>query len=162
VIVELPQKTSVEQQVTRSQAIDQYYAKIPFLSETVETHLKVAEVCQLQGLEQLAREHYQRVFDIDAENQTARKALNQRKVDGEWISLDNQMNRQGYVKNNRGIWVTRQQQLISERSMQFWKRQSDLNRTTYHSGIPQAGQIRISDFDARRGNRDGYINNGDS
>jgi len=156
VIVELPHKTTVDRLVTRSQAIDQYYAKAPFLPETVETHLKLAEVCVEQGLEHLGNLHYQRVLDIDPENQTARKALNHRKVNGEWTTADAEMARQGYIKNSRGIWTTRQNQMISERQMQFRQSQvqSEPGRIVQNPGIPPTGQIRITDFDARRGSHD--------
>jgi hypothetical protein len=154
VIVELPHKATVDRQVTRPLAVDQYYAKVPFLPETAETHLKLAEVCMSQGLEQLGNLHYQRVLDIDPENQIARRALNQRKVDGEWTTYDAGMTRQGYVKNHRGTWVTRQQQLISERPVQSWQSRSNPNQVVQNSSISQAGQIRITDFDARRGSRE--------
>jgi len=155
VTVELPHKTTIDRQLTRPQAIDQYYAKVPFLPETVETHLKSAEVCILQGLEEFGKRHYQRVLDIDPENQTARGALNQRKINEEWISLDDQMARQGYIKNPRGNWVTRQQQLISEQQMQLGQKlpQSNSDRIVQNPDVPQPVQIRITDFDARRGGR---------
>ena len=156
VIVEMPHKTTVDKQITRSQAIDQYYAKVPFLPESVEIHLKSAEVCKSQGLEELSHLHYERVLDIDPENQTARSALNQRKVDGEWTTLEAQMARQGYIKDKRGNWVTRQQQLISEQQLQLGQRppQSHPGGIVQNPDIRQPVQIRITDFDARRGGRD--------
>ena len=156
VIVELPHRTAVDRQVSRSQAMNQYYAKVPFLSETVETHLKSAEVCMLQGLEQFGNLHYQRVLDIDPENQTARKSLNQHKIDDEWTSLDDQKTRQGYIKDIRGNWVTRQQQLISEQQLQLGQSQAQGHPggIVQSSGVQQPAQIRITDFDARRGSRD--------
>jgi len=156
VTVELPHKATVDRQVTRSQAIDQYYAKVPFLPESVETHLKSAEVCQQQGLEELSNLHYQRVLEIDPENQTARRALNQRKVNDEWTTLDDQMNRQGYIKDKRGNWVTRQQMLISEQQLKLGQSppQGHLSGFTQNPDIRQPVQIRITDFEARRGGRD--------
>ena len=157
VIVELPHKTTVGRRVTRSLAIDQYYAKVPFLPESVEMHLKSAEVCKQQGLEELSNLHYQRVLDIDPENQTARQALNQRKINDEWTTLDDQMARQGYIKDRRGNWVTRQQQLISGQQLQLTQdhpTSSNPVGNVQNSVGPQPSQIRITDFDARRGSRD--------
>jgi len=155
VIVELQHKTTVGGQVTRSQAIGQYYAKAPFLPETVETHLKLAEVCMSKGLEQLGDLHYQRVLDIDQDNQTARRALNYSKVGGEWVTRDEEMTRQGYIKTNRGTWTTRQQQLISDQQSKVRQSLGQTNPVgiVQNSVDPQA-QIRITDFDARRGGRD--------
>ena len=156
VIVELPHTSTVDKQGVRSQAVDQYYAQVPFLPETKETHLKSAEVCMSLGLEQLGNLHYKRVLDIDPENQTARLALNQRKINDEWTTLDDQMTRKGYIKNNRGNWVTRQQQLISEQQLKLGQSQPQGNsiRIVQNSTVPQPSQIRITDFDARRGSRD--------
>jgi len=156
VIVELPHKTTVDRQGTRPQVVNQYYARVPFLPESVEMHLKSAEVCILQGLVELSKMHYQRVLDIDPENQTARKALNHGKLGGEWTTFEAGMIRQGYTQNSRGIWVTRQQQLISDQQLNLVPSQAQ----GHPGGIvqkpspPQAGQIRITDFDARRGSRD--------
>jgi len=156
VIVELPHKTTVDKQITRSQAIDQYYAKVPFLAESVETHLKSAEVCKQKGLEELGNLHYQRVLEMDPENQTARRALNYTKSDDEWTTFDDQMARQGYIKDKRDNWVTRQQMLISEQQLQLGQRQPQGNPRgiVQNPDVRQPVQIRITDFDARRGGRD--------
>ncbi|MCL2622374.1 MAG: hypothetical protein FWD31_01805 [Planctomycetaceae bacterium] len=119
VIVELPHKAGTSRQVMQPQAMQQYYAKVPFLPETVETHLKLAEVCMTQNLVSLGNLHYQRVLDIDPENLKARNALNYRKINGQWVTLEEEMLRQGYVKTSRGIWTTAQKLMIDERRVQL-------------------------------------------
>ena len=121
IIVELPHRTTVDRQVMQSQVLEQYYAKVPFLPESVETHLKLAEVCMAQRLENLGELHYQRVLEIAPENKTARSALGHRQVNDEWISRDDEMLQQGYVKTKSGTWVTPQKLLIDERQVQIGK-----------------------------------------
>ena len=128
VTVELPNKTTANRPMSQPQASDQYYAKVPFLPESVETHLKLAEVCMAQRLESLAQLHYQRVLDMDPENVTAHTALNHRKIDGEWISNDEIMLRQGYVKTNRG-WTTPQKLMIDERQVQIGRENRESSQT---------------------------------
>ncbi len=125
VVVELPSRETVNRVVMQPQATSQYYLKAPFLPESVETHLKLAEVCKANNLEQLGSLHYQRVLDIDPENVTARKALNYRKIDGEWTTREDEMFRLGYVKTSRGDWTTPQKLAIDTRQVQIGRERRD-------------------------------------
>ena len=129
VTVELPNKNAVERIVMQPQATPQYYVKVPFLAESAETHVKLAEICKAQKLEHLANLHYQRVLELDPENVAARQALNYRKIDGEWTTLENEMEKQGYVKDRHGKWTTPQKLMIDERRVQVGREYHDSNKT---------------------------------
>jgi hypothetical protein len=154
IVVELPNKTTVVRQVTQPLALEQYYAKVPFLPESADTHLKLAEVCMTQGLVDLGNLHYQRVLDFDSENIAARQALYHRKIDSEWLSRDELMLRQGYVKNSRGVWMTRQRLLIDEGKVQLGQEDRNSIPTVQNPNVSPINQNRVTDFDARRGSRD--------
>ena len=128
VTVELPHRTTVVRQAFPPSALEQYYAKVPFLPESAETHLKLAEVCMSQNLASLGNLHYQQVLDMDSENSAARQALQYAKIDGEWTTRDDVMLQQGYVKNSRGVWVTRQKKMIDERQVQAGQELRDSSR----------------------------------
>jgi hypothetical protein len=127
VIVDLSPEVIVDRRVTQK-VLEQYFAKVPFLPESVETHLRLAEACMSQRLENFGNLHYQRVLDFDPENKTARTALNHRKIDEEWISNDELMLRQGYVKNKQGNWTTPQKLLIDEHQVKFGQEHREATR----------------------------------
>lgn len=136
VTVELPHRTTVVRQAFPPPALEQYYAKAPFLPESVETHLKLAEVCMSQSLVPLGNLHYQRVLEIDPDNPAARQVLGYAKIDGEWKTRDDFMLQRGYVKNSRGQWVTRQRLMIDERQVQIRQEHpaSDADQTEQKTG----------------------------
>ena len=129
IFVELPHRSTVVRQAFPQPALEQYFAKAPFLPESAETHLRLAEVCMTQNLVQLGNLHYQRVLEIDPDNRPARQALNYRQIDGEWTTRDALLLQQGYVMNPRGQWVTRQKLMIDEEQVQIRQELPDSGHT---------------------------------
>jgi len=114
VTVEFSHNKAIRQTIANSEIQEQYFAKVPFLAESVETHLKAAEVCQAKNLNDLAKRHYQRILELDADQPKAREMLGYRKLGENWVTRDEEMLQQGYVQTKHGGWTTRQNQLILE------------------------------------------------
>lgn len=129
VTVELANKKTVDRVVLQPQATPQYYARVPFLPESAETHVKLAEVCMSQKLDHLGKMHYERALELEPDNLAARQALNHRKIDGQWTTLENEMEQRGYVKDKRGNWTTPQKLLIDERRVQVGREHHDSSKT---------------------------------
>ncbi|MDR1383597.1 MAG: hypothetical protein LBJ67_07105 [Planctomycetaceae bacterium] len=109
---------------------EQYYTKVPFMTESVETHLKMAEICQSQNLNDLANRHYLRILELDANQSKAREQLGYRKVGENWITREDEMLRQGYVQTKQGGWTTRQNLLIQEKQIPIGTSFEDAELTT--------------------------------
>lgn len=114
ITIELPHRDSVTRIPMQTEAVAQYFEQVPFFAESVENHLKLAAVCNNLKLHDLGKLHYERVLELDPDNETARQALNHRKIDGEWVSYEEEMLRRGYVKTSRGNWTTPQKLKIDE------------------------------------------------
>ena len=117
VVVELRPREAVQHVPMQNAAVSQYFDRVPFFPESVENHLKLAELCNSQKLSDFTKLHYERVLELDPDNSTARQALNHRKIGDEWVSYEDEMLRKGYVKTQRGNWTTPQQLLIDERQV---------------------------------------------
>ncbi|MDR1493454.1 MAG: hypothetical protein LBT05_12135 [Planctomycetaceae bacterium] len=117
IAVELSNGKAVRRVVKNSKVREQYYAKAPFLAESVETHLKLAEICLSQNLNDLANRHYLRILELDADQSQARKRLGYRKIGENWITHEDEMLQQGYIQTKQGGWTTRQNLLIQEKQI---------------------------------------------
>ena len=118
ITLELPHPGTVRQVPMQHEMVSQYFDRVPFYAESVENHLKLAEICNSNNMINFSQLHYERVLELDPDNQVARQALNYRKVDGEWTTYEGEMLRQGYVKTKRGTWTTPQNLMISEQKIQ--------------------------------------------
>ncbi|MGN1066161.1 MAG: hypothetical protein ACI4QC_12180, partial [Thermoguttaceae bacterium] len=99
--------------------------------DTVEAHLKIANWAEKNNLSALADERYQRIIELDPENETAHKALQHVKEDGVWVSKKEQMEQKG-LERVGGRSVSRQEaELIRKREElkdeeRYWKKETQL------------------------------------
>ena len=103
----------------------------PLQRDTVDAHLKIANWAEKNNLSALADERYQRIIELDPENEIAHKALQHVKEDGVWVSKKEQMEQKG-LERVGGRSVSRQEaELIRKREElkdeeRYWKKETQL------------------------------------
>lgn len=76
--------------------------------QTPDELWKLAEWCRLHHLSRERRKTLQRIVTLDAENERAHRALGNSLHEGEWVTRDELMESQGYVKH-KGRYITPQE-----------------------------------------------------
>lgn len=93
-----------------------YESSYPTVADTVDSQWKLAEWCRDKGLHTVRKTHLQRVVELDPNHATARRALGQVYLDGQWWdSRDEYMISQGYVKTPNGWKLPPEIQIAEER-----------------------------------------------
>lgn len=86
--------------------------------DTVDGNLALAHWCAEHKMMNQRKMHYERVLQLDSENETARRALGFKKmVDGVWRTSDEEMDDQGKVKY-KGRWISQQEKELLEKKSQ--------------------------------------------
>lgn len=105
-----------------------YRNSAPLQKDTVEAHLKIAKWASEKQLSALADERYQRVVELDPDNEEAHKALQHVKEGNVWISKKEQMEQRG-LERVGGRNVSKQEaELIRAKEAEkeetrYWKKQ---------------------------------------
>ena len=100
----------------------------PLEKDDVASQLKIARWTANQQLSAISDAHYQRVCELDPENEEARKALGHVKVNGEWVSNKERMEQNGLERVN-GRNVSKQeaelirQQDANKEAARYWKKE---------------------------------------
>ena len=76
--------------------------------DTVEGHWTLAELCAREKLHQQRHVHLERIIQIDPDHEAARTALGFRRVDGKWMTREEEMAARGMVRY-RGRYRTAQE-----------------------------------------------------
>ena len=101
-----------------SEDIAHYKKTVPFLPDTVETHLANAAWCREKKLKEQEKEHLYRILDLDPEHLDTRKRLKYSKdKTGQWTTEEEQKTAKGYVLE-KGNWRMPQELWINERTNQ--------------------------------------------
>jgi hypothetical protein len=98
----------VHRVVVKSEVQKQYDAMLPTLDPTAAGHLEMAEWCREAGLLDERRKHLAQVILLDENHADARKALGYMAVGSRWMTGDELMRNQGYVRSGGG-WKSPQQ-----------------------------------------------------
>ena len=92
------------------EALIEYNAFAPFMEDTVENHLEIADWCSKNQLPELARRHRYLVLEHDPENKPARQTLGYFKdKDGNWTTQEEMLGRKGGLIQHRNSWKSQQQ-----------------------------------------------------
>ncbi|HEV3137008.1 MAG TPA: hypothetical protein VGZ26_03875 [Pirellulales bacterium] len=81
--------------------------------DTVEGQWKLAEWCRENRLNRQRAVHLERVLELDPNHAGARHALGYSQINGRWLTQEQKMTENGYVKHN-GSWVLPQEIEILE------------------------------------------------
>ena len=122
-------ETLVEQ-VFQPTADEQLYQKLrPTHPDTVAGHWKLAEWCLEHRLVAPRQSHLQRVIELAPDHDEARLALGYRKVNGEWMTRDEEMAARGMVLY-KGRYRTQQE-------IQIWEQEQKRNlaQREWHSKL---------------------------
>ena len=98
-------RSEIEFISTRSPLIEEYHTRARRIPNTVEAHWELAAWCLQRQMQTQRREELERIVEIDPNHVDARKSLGHVRYQGEWMSKDDSMARQGYVKY-KGRYVT--------------------------------------------------------
>ncbi len=95
--------------------LEEYVQKKKEMPDTVEGNLEMARWCAENQFLSQRKAHYERVLELDFENEDARRALGYKKMlDGEWRMPDVEMEEQGKVKY-KGRWISTQEKELMEK-----------------------------------------------
>ncbi|MCR5163933.1 MAG: HEAT repeat domain-containing protein [Thermoguttaceae bacterium] len=105
---------SVEKMATLS-AAEEYEKQKAAATDDVEGNLALAQWCAENGMYNQKKAHYERVLELDPENEIARRGLGfKRMIDGQWRTSNDEMEEQGKVKYN-GRWISTQEKELLEK-----------------------------------------------
>lgn len=100
----------------------EYAEKLKTLDGKLESHLALAEWCKEKNLRTQAALHFRNVLEIDSENQRARQALGYAKFNGNWLTREEQLRRQG--KRSDGTLL--EEQAVASAKKEFAEKSGDL------------------------------------
>jgi len=102
-------------EVISQKAVDLEYEKIrPTHPDTVDGHWRLAEWCHEHRLTEHRKTHLRRILELDPDHAKARTLLEYRKVDGKWMTRDEEMEGRG-MKYYKGRYRTPQEIVLLER-----------------------------------------------
>ncbi|WP_339729404.1 hypothetical protein [uncultured Gimesia sp.] len=89
---------NIEFITNRSLSIEEYDSRSKEIEDTIEAHLKLADWSLKNHLNSQRLEQLEKVIQLDPEHTKARAALGYTKRDGEWMTRDEAMRKNGYIK----------------------------------------------------------------
>lgn len=132
--------SAVARVLTTSNVEKQYNELLHKAPPTIEGHWKMAEWCKDAGLSAQRKFHLEEIIKLDPDHEEARLALGYgRFPNGGWMTPDEYMQRQGYVKY-RGVWKLPQEIEIEARVREFeladkqWRKQLKIWIDNYVDG----------------------------
>lgn len=99
----------------RPKLIEEYESRVRRIAETAEAHWDLSEWCRQNALKEQRNLHLERVVELDPGHEAAHRALGHTLRDGIWMSRDEIMTAQGYVKH-KGRYITRQELELIEKT----------------------------------------------
>jgi hypothetical protein len=104
----------VHRVVIKSDVQKQYEAQLPGLPNTVAGHWGLAEWCKEAGLVDERRKHLAAVIALEPDHADARKALGYQRFGSRWLTQEERLQNQGYVRY-KGSWRLKQEVEIDSR-----------------------------------------------
>ena len=124
VTLDADQVQEIKRQSPAEVKYDQVRADYP---ETLEGQWKLAEWCRENRLPKQRKVHLERVLDIDPQHAPARHALGYSQIQGRWVTQEQLMTENGYVRSKLapGKWVLPQEKELLEQHSKETKAQLD-------------------------------------
>ncbi len=92
----------------RSLTTEEFETRLKLSEQTVEAFVELAEWCRLKNLKKQRLSVLERIVELDPQHQAAHRGLGHILYKGQWVSRDERMRAEGYVKH-KGRYITRQQ-----------------------------------------------------
>jgi hypothetical protein len=99
------EETQVHRVIVVSDLERQYEAELPKVANTVDGHWAMAEWCRDAGLVELRKRHLGEVIRLDPDHKEARTALGFSLYEGKWMTQEQFLTSQGYVRYKGGWWT---------------------------------------------------------
>jgi len=100
--------------IIRPLKFEEYEDRLEKLPDSLKAHWELAEWCRKNGLDADRRYHLERVLDFDPQHDATHRILGEVRVDGEWITIDEQKAREGLVKY-KGRYAKPEEIILEER-----------------------------------------------
>lgn len=92
--------------------------------DTIDAQWQLAEWCRERNLVTDRKTHLDRILELDPDHAAARRGLGYRQIGGNWVTEQDYMETQGYVKH-KGRWRTTQEVELLEQAEQTDKAEKD-------------------------------------
>jgi len=102
----------------RSPAVEEYVTRSREILNTVEAHWELAEWCRDQRLMPQREEQLEAILFLDPEHQLARRGLGHVVHQGRWMTRDESMKAQGFVKHKGKYLTTQEFNLLNKTAAQ--------------------------------------------
>lgn len=99
----------------RSVSIEKYETRRKLTPDTADGNWELAEWCRNNNLRKQRATHLERVIELDPKHERAHRGLGHSLRNGKWMSRDDEMKAQGYVKY-KGRYITPQELELLEKS----------------------------------------------
>jgi HEAT repeat protein len=98
----------VESTSKRSADVEEYVTRSRSIAHTVEAHWELAEWCKARQLKTQREEQLEALLDLEPVHPGAHRALDHILYQGQWMTRDEAMREQGYIKY-KGKYLTQQE-----------------------------------------------------
>ncbi len=100
---------------TRPPLVEEYHSRARRIPHTIEAHWELAGWCLQRQMQTQRREQLEMILDLDPNYEEAHKSLGHVRHHGEWMTKDDAMARQGYVRY-KGRYVTQHEHDLLEKT----------------------------------------------
>jgi hypothetical protein len=112
------QRSDVQSITQRRLVVEEYEIRAGNTPDTVDAQWELAQWCRDNHLNAQRKSHLLNIVRLDPEHEVARRLLGHVRRQGEWVSRDDAMLKNGYVKHD-GVFVTLQErELLEQRDAQ--------------------------------------------
>lgn len=98
-------RTEIESIQVRSPILEEYVTRSREIPHTAEAHQQLADWCTSKQLRAQREEQLELLLELQPDNEQIHRTLGHVIYEGQWMSRDDAMTRQGYVKH-KGKWIT--------------------------------------------------------
>ncbi|MGH7201700.1 MAG: HEAT repeat domain-containing protein, partial [Planctomycetaceae bacterium] len=147
------ERDQIKNIIKRSLKLEEYYTRARALPEDAEAHWQLAEWCREQRLSRQRTEQLERVVALDPDHEPARLALGHEQRDGVWMTRDEAMAADGYVKHGSRYVTPQEKELLEqaeadEEDQREWYVRIRQLHSTLSSGSPQRQQEALMELRA--------------
>ena len=98
-------RTEVDSVQMRSAAVEEYVTRSREIPHTASAHQQLADWCSSRQLKAQRVEQLEQLLELEPENEVIHRSLGHVRQDGEWLSREESMAKQGYVLH-KSKWIT--------------------------------------------------------
>ncbi len=95
--------------------VEEYESRARKTPNTVEDQWALAEWCREKNLRRQRETHLEQIVALDPDHEKAHRGLKHTNVNGEWMTQEERMTSQGYIKY-KGRWVSSQELALLEKT----------------------------------------------